>query len=156
RDALPGEVDAFVRPARRVVRLAAEAVDALDVDRLRQGKAAARHDVEAAPDGVAAVGADAPPARVGGPGRRLRPRREADVASEVVPVGDVSQVAQDLRLRRVALRPVPRPLELRVEAVRVVDALDVAARAGVAVPVPGPADVRPALDPDRAEAEGSQ
>ena len=71
-------------------------------------------------------------------------------------VGDVTEVAEDLGLRRVALRPLPLGLELGIEAVRVVDALDVAARTRVAVPVPGAADVVGALDHLRREPEASQ
>jgi len=68
----------------------------------------------------------------------------------------MAEVAQDLGLGGVALGPLPLGLELGVEAVGVVDALDVAASARVAVPVPGAADVVGALDPDRGEAEPAE
>ena len=65
-------------------------------------------------------------------------------------------VAQDLGLRRVALGPVPLLLEVGVERVRVVDALDVAAGARVAVPVPRAADTVGGLVDDGREPEPAQ
>ena len=61
---------------------------------------------------------------------------ELDVAAEVELVGDVVQVAQDLRLRGVLLRPLPIAVPFRVEAVHVVDAGYVDTRARVPIPVP--------------------
>jgi hypothetical protein len=61
-------------------------------------------------------------------------------------VGDVSQVAEDFRLRGIALRPLPLGLELGIEAIGVVQTFDVAAGAGVAVPVPGAADTVTGFD----------
>jgi hypothetical protein len=55
---------------------------------------------------------------------------ERDVATQVVAVADVLAVAEDLRLGRVLLRPLPFLLEGGVERVRVEVALDVATRAG--------------------------
>ena len=67
---------------------------------------------------------------------------EADVAAQVVAVGDVVEVALDLGLGGEVLGPLPLLLELGVEAERVLEARDVAAGARVAVPVPGAADAR--------------
>ena len=66
------------------------------------------------------------------------------------------QVAQDLRLRGVALRPLPLALQVGVEAVGVVDALDVAARTWIAVPVPRAAHAVGALQHDGGEPEAAQ
>src|SRR5262249_8177994 len=150
---LTGEVDGLVRPAAGVVRGATKARDARDVRRLREREASARHHVEAATDRVAAVGAHVPVRGLVVPRCGDDARREADVATQLVLVGDVIQVAEYLGLRRVALRPPPRALELGIEAVGVVDALDVTARARVAVPVPGAADAVGALEHDRRETE---
>src|SRR4029077_11883 len=90
------------------------------------------------------------------PRGRFDPCRETDVAAEVVLVGDVAQIAEDLGLRRVSFRPLPLGLELRIEAVRVVDALDVAPGARVAVPVPRAAHVVAALDDGGCEPETPQ
>ena len=101
RDALAGEVDALVRPAAGEVHLAREAIGALDVDLLRHRQAAGGHDVEAARDLVArgrCARCHAATAVV--PHCALDPGRELDVAAEVVLVGDVLRVAEDLRLRR--------------------------------------------------------
>jgi hypothetical protein len=62
-----------------------------------------------------------------------------DLSTQVVAIGDVIGVAEDLRLAGVALGPVPFLLQLVVEGVGVLHALDVAAGAGIAVPVPGAA-----------------
>jgi hypothetical protein len=66
---------------------------------------------------------------------------EAEVAAQIVAVRDEAEIAQDLGLGRVFLRPGPDLVEFRIERVAVVDGLDIAARAGIAVPVPGAADV---------------
>ena len=68
-------------------------------------------------------------------------RLELDAPAQVEPVRDMVGVAEYLRLGGVLLGPLPFLLELFGERVRVVQALDVAAGAGVAVPVPGAADV---------------
>ena len=52
----------------------------------------------------------------------------------------------------VLLRPLPRALQFGIERVAVVDGLDVAACAGIAVPVPGAADVAGLLDHHSGEA----
>jgi hypothetical protein len=96
---------------------------------------------------VAAVGAHVPARRALVPALGDDAGGEADVATEVVLVGDVAEIAENLGLRRVALGPLPLGVQLGVEAERVVDALDVAACSGITVPVPGAADVVGALDP---------
>ena len=90
---------------------------------------------------VAAVGVDVPALRRVVPGRGGHPGLELDVAAQVEPVGDVVHVAEDLGLGGVALGPGPLLLELGRERVAVVHRLDVAARPGIAVPPPRPADV---------------
>ena len=73
-------------------------------------------------------------------------RAEPDVAAQIEALGHVLEVAQDLGLAGVALRPRPLLLELARPRVRVRHALDVAARAGVAVPEPGSADAGRLID----------
>jgi hypothetical protein len=63
-----------------------------------------------------------------------------------VTIGDVFEVAQDLFLGRESLTPRPFLLEILVERVGVVDALDIAARPGIPVVEPGPAESRGALE----------
>src|SRR5262249_39664107 len=69
---------------------------------------------------------------------------------------DVVDVLEDLRLGRIALRPAPLLLELLRERVRVVHALDVAARPRVTVPVPRTADPVADLVHARAETEAAE
>ena len=74
------------------------------------------------------------------------PGLEPDVAAQVEAVSDMVGVAQDLGLGGVALRPFPFLLQLGRELVGILDAFDVAARAGIAVPVPGAADALAGLE----------
>ena len=80
----------------------------------------------------------------------------SDVPAQVEAVGDVIGVVENLRLRRVFLRPVPLLVEFFRERERILHALDVAARAGIAVPVPGAADAATGLIDPRGEAESAQ
>ena len=82
----------------------------------------------------------------------VTPVLEPDVAAQVVAVGDVVEVALDLGLRGEVLGPHPLLLELGVEAERVLEARDVAARAGIAVPEPGAADAGALLEHHDAQA----
>ncbi len=75
-----------------------------------------------------------------------RPKRSVDMIG----------VSEDFRLRRIFLRPVPLLVELFRERERILHALDVAARAGIAVPVPGAADTAAGLIDPRLKAEPAQ
>src|SRR5690606_27782430 len=79
-----------------------------------------------------------------------------DVAVQVEAVGDGLDVAQDLGLAGVAVRPLPLLLQLGGEGIGVVDALHVAAGPGVAVPEPGAADAGARLEDARPQAEPAQ
>jgi hypothetical protein len=107
-------------------------------------------------DPVAAVGLGGPGVGVLVEAHDRDARVERDVPAQVEAVGHVVEVAQDLRLGGVALGPGPLLHELVGEGVAVVDALDVAAGAGVAVPVPHPTDIRGGLDPVHPAAELTQ
>ena len=152
-DPLAGEVDALVGPASGHVGVTAEPFDAGDVDFLGHREATGRHDVPLGVVDVTVLGRDRPPARSVVPRRAGHPGLEADVAAQVVAIGDVLQVTQDLALGRVALAPLPLLLELGVEAVAVVETLDVAACPRVPVPVPRAADVVGRLEGDCVDAE---
>ncbi len=78
---------------------------------------------------------------------------ELDVAAQPEAIGDVVGVAQDLGLGGVALGPVPLLLELGRERVGVVERLDVAACAGIAVPPPRATDVAGRLEATDVESE---
>src|SRR5207253_5109592 len=83
-------------------------------------------------------------------------RLELDVAAQVEAIRNVIEVAEDLRLRCVPLRPLPLLLKLVGELVGILHALDVAACAGVAVPEPGPADAASRFECSHRKAERSQ
>src|SRR6202011_439569 len=71
-------------------------------------------------------------------------------------VRHVVDVTQDLRLRAVALGPMPFLLQLGREGIRVFHAFDVAAAPRVAVPVPGAANPATGLEATHFEAEFTQ
>src|ERR1700716_605498 len=99
-------------PVARVVPGAFETVEPGYLRQLRRRQTSRRHDAELRADGFAHVGGDGPALRVVVEDRRGDPRLELDVAPEVEPVGDVVDVAKDLRLRRVTLTPLPFLLEV--------------------------------------------
>jgi hypothetical protein len=72
--------------------------------------------------------------------RALYARLQLDPIAQAEAIGHVIEVTQDLRLRRVALGPMPLLLQGFVERKRVLHALDVDARARIAVVKPGAAD----------------
>jgi hypothetical protein len=77
---------------------------------------------------------------------------ELDMASQIEAISHVIDVAQNLRLRCVLLAPGPLLLQRRIELVGVLHALDVAARARVAVPEPCAADAVTGLEHANAQA----
>ncbi|SUF56478.1 Uncharacterised protein [Prescottella equi] len=140
------EVDAVVGPVRGVEDVAGEGVEAVEVGGVGVRQRTRGDDEEARRDDVAAVGADGPAQRLLVEGRGRDAGVELDVAAQIEAIGDVLEVGEDLRLGGVLLAPVPFLLELRGERVRVVHGLDVAAGAGVAVPVPDAADAGRGLE----------
>ena len=140
-DSLAGKIDALVRPAVGAVNIAGEMLDARDIDILGLRQAAGRHDEKSPADGLAPVGDDVPAMAILVPDRLFHPRAEADVAAQIKAFGDMPGVAQDFRLGRIFLAPFPFLLEIGIEAERIVDALDIAARTRIAVPVPGATDI---------------
>jgi hypothetical protein len=135
-----------------VVPLALEVLQARDGGAADAREVADGQDHEPRGDRAARLGGDLPGPLVLVPARARHLRPERDVAPQVEAVCDVPEVAQDLRLGGVALAPCPVAQQLGREGVLVVDRLDVAARAGVAVPVPGAAHVVPPFDDAHAEA----
>src|SRR5258708_37266527 len=65
-------------------------------------------------------------------------------------------VTQDLRLRAVALRPMPFLLQLVRKGIRILHAFDVAATPWIAVPVPGAANAGAGFEYPHFEAEFTQ
>ncbi len=147
-DLLAGEIDALMRPEARVVRAPFELVEPGEIGLLRRRQAARRHDAEARRDGLALLCPDDPAvARLVEHGLG-HTGRQADVAAEIEPVGDMVDIFQDLGLGRIPLGPAPFLLQRVVEGVGVIHALDIAARTRVTVPVPGAADIVARLEHD--------
>ena len=155
-DALAGEVHLRVRPVAGVIGRAREALQTREGRDPGGRQTSGRHDAEAGRHAVAAIRLDLPPVRRLVEARRGHPRLELNVAPEIEAVGDVLDVPQDLGLGGVPLRPVPFLLELVGEGIGVVHALDIAAGAGVAVPVPGAADAAARFVDPRGQAEAAQ
>ena len=139
-DALAAEIDALVRPLPGVIPAPLEGVEARDVRNVGRRQAADRGDQELRRQRLARLGAHAPEIRRLIVVRGRHAGVEADVALQVEAVGDMVEVAQDLRRPGIALGPLPLPRQLFGERVAVGVAFRIAARAGVAVPVPGAAD----------------
>ena len=81
---------------------------------------------------------------------------ETDMRAQTEAIGDVVGVSEDLGLRRIFLRPVPLLVEFFREREGILHALDVAARAGIAVPVPGAADAAAGFIDPRGKAKPAQ
>ena len=88
RDALAGELDLVMRPAAGEIDLALEVFDAIDLRRLRRGETAGGHDVVPAGYRLPIVGGEPPAFRGLIPGCRRDPGVKADVAPQIIAVGD--------------------------------------------------------------------
>ena len=140
RDPLGGEVDPFLREAAGVVPLALEPIQALELRHVGGGKRAHARDQVARGDALALVGVHRPPVSLLVELAACHPGAELDVALQVMARGDVFEVAQDLRLRGIALRPLPFLQQLLVEREAIDVGVGIAPGARVSVPVPGAAD----------------
>jgi hypothetical protein len=156
RDPLAGEIDAFVRPLPSQIDRSGKIIETGNLGAVERGQAAGCHDAIARADGIAPVGFDRPALALFIPPRRRHPGSENNVAAQVEALGNVAQVGEDFGLRGIALAPHPFLLQGFVERIGIVVALDIAARAGITVPVPGAADVLARFDDLRAEAQLAQ
>ena len=140
-DPLAGEVNTLLRPSAGEQRCAGERIHARDVGFQRRRQDSRGCDDEGCDVPVPRVGLHHPLGGALVERHRHDVRVEPDVAAQVESVGDEVQVGLDLGLGGHGLRPHPLLLDLVGEAVRVLDALDIAARAGVAVEQPCAADI---------------
>ncbi len=138
-NAFGGEVDARVRPAAGVITLAAKGFAARDVRHVRRRQTADGADHVLRRNDCAGVRAHAPALHRVIVRRSGNARCEADTLAQVEAVGDVIEVTQNLRLLGIALGPLPLLQQLVVEGVTINITVRIAARAGVAVPIPRPA-----------------
>src|SRR5689334_15193211 len=133
-----------------------ETLQARVIRRPRCREVARRHDAEARSRGAAFVCLYRPCVCLAIKDRLLDPSVELDVAPEVEAVSHMVDVTQDLRLRAVALGPMPFLLQLVREGIRVLHAFDVAATPWIAVPIPGAANAATGLEAMHFEAEFAQ
>ena len=140
-DALAREIDRLFRPVRGVDQLALERLLSGENVRQRRREHAAAGDQELGVDRLALVGGDVQRPVASLKWALLIRRVELDVLAQVEPVGDTVQPALDLRLARELLAPAPALVQVLGEQVLVDVAFGIEARAGIAVPVPGSADV---------------
>src|SRR5690348_3267214 len=109
-----------MRPAAGEIDVAGEGIDAVDLRWLGRRQATARHYVEATRHGRAIFRRQVPPFLALVPPSFRYLRREADIAAQVVAVGDEPQIGENFRLRGVLLRPRPRGFQIGIEGVAVV------------------------------------
>ncbi|MDT4874009.1 hypothetical protein FQZ97_1092850 [compost metagenome] len=81
---------------------------------------------------------------------------ERNVTTQLESVGHVVDVAQNLGLAGVALAPAPFLLKLLRERVRILKAFNIAAGAGVAVPVPRAPDISASFENLDAKTKSAQ
>src|SRR5689334_23252635 len=139
--ALAGEPDFVMRPAAGETDLSLEVLNAVDFRWLWRGEVSSSHDVVPAGHRGALVGDQQPAFLALVPLRCHDLAGKANVAAQIVAIGYKSKIAEDFGLGGIFFRPLPRLLKLRIERVAVIDALDIAARARISIPVPGPADI---------------
>src|ERR1700732_3470060 len=136
----------------------------LSLETLQTGKArcsrcrkiARRHDTETRGRRLTFVSPDRPCVCLAVKDRLFNPSIELYVPPEVEAVSHMVDVTQDLRLRPVALGPLPFLLQLVREGIRVLHAFDVAATPRVAVPVPGATNAATGVEATHFEAEFTQ
>ena len=146
RDALALEVHRFLGPVRGVAGLALECFDARDARHGRRREHADGGDQKARAVAPAVLQRDVPGARLLLVVRRGHAALALDVAAQVELVGDVIEIALGLGLGREVLVPVPFLQQFLGKRVAVGPAFGIEARAGVAVPIPGAADIGAGLE----------
>ena len=124
-------------PARREIDWPIETRKPRNIGIFRDGQAPGRHDAEPRDIMIAGIGRNAPRSCGIIVDHALDARIELHVPTQVERVRHELGIAKDFRLRRVFFRPGPRLLNLLRKGEGIVDAHNIAPRAGIAVPVPG-------------------
>src|SRR5262249_42609347 len=135
-DALPGKVDFLLGPLGGLIPVSLEFLQPLVFGGLRNGEAACRQDAIAGRDRRTRIGLDAPPVCVFIKVDGRDARSQLDIGPKLETIGDVVEIPQNLGLGSVALGPTPLVLQLFGEGVGILQAFDVAAGAGIAIPEP--------------------
>ena len=143
---LPSSATRLVRPVKRMEGLALEVLDPLDARHRRRRQQPQGHDDEARGELASVAREDVPPVLVLVKVRGFHVAVELHVLPQTELVGDVVQVLQVLGLTGEGLLPVPLVEELLRERVPVGIALGVEAGAGIAVPIPGAAEVTAGIE----------
>jgi hypothetical protein len=150
------EAHLFVRPTARVVARALVGLEARELRKVGCRKAARGHDAVGGRQTRAAVRFDHPALCRLVKGGADHARVEFDIAAQIEPVRHVVGIAQKLRLGGIALAPVPLLLQGLVELIRILHAFHIAARAWIAVPVPGAAHAAASLEHARSKVHAAQ
>src|SRR5882757_6821059 len=130
-------------PAAGVESVTREAIDAGNSGKLRPVQRSVGHDDESCSHPITTIGRNDPPTLFLAPRYVFDLSLKAGVAIQIEFFADTPRMGQDLRrVGILLLRDVAGLLEQRQIDVR----LDIALRAGIAVPVPGPAEVPALLD----------
>src|ERR1700730_4255991 len=145
-----------MRPFAGVEGSAFEGLDTGKIGHASCGEAAGRHHDVAGDDGLADARMHRPTRACLVENRGMDACVEGDQTAEVKPLGDMVRVAENFRLRGKQLAPLPVLLQLLREAERILHALDIAAGAGIAIPVPGAADAAPRLEGAHVKTELAQ
>ena len=145
RHALAGEAHGFMWPAIGMEGLAGKAFNARDARQRISGKRAKRGDQEAAVMLRARIKGDCP-ALCGFIEMRADDAAiELDMAAQIEPVCHVLQIAECFGLRREMLAPAPFLQQLIGKGIAIGVAFGIKPRAGVAVPIPGAAQIAAGL-----------
>ena len=155
-DALAGEIDLLVRPARGVKGLPLEALDARNVRHMGGGQNADRRDHILSARAMTVFGGDVPAVGLLIIDGRLDARIEADVRPELELVGHEVQIFLVLGLARKVLGPVPFLQQFFGERIGVAIGFGIEARTRIAIPVPGAADAAAGFETAGVEAELAQ
>src|SRR5207249_2914697 len=120
-----GEVDSLMGPQPGMIPFSLETLQTREAWRPRRRKIARRHDAKARGRSGAFVSLYRPCVGLAVEDRLFDPSVKLDVAPEVEAVSHMVDVPQDLRLRAVALGPMPFLLQLVRKGIRVLHAFDV-------------------------------
>ena len=156
RDPLAFEVHRFLRPEGGVAGLTLERVESRDARHGRRREDADGGDQEACVVAPAILQHDLPASRLLAVVCGADTAAELDITAQVELVGDVVQIALGLGCRREVFFPIPFLQQLVGKRVAVGPAFGIEARTGVAVPVPGAADIAAVLEHQRLQTEFAQ